>query len=73
MKGCGFFHDSTGARSYGRLASFLLVLGGILLGVAGRDYGAMLTAAVGFYAASKSAQAFTEGKSIESTGKINTA
>jgi len=56
MKGCGFFHDSTGARSYGRLASFLLVLGGILLGVAGRDYGAMLTAAVGFYATSKSVQ-----------------
>lgn len=60
MKGCGFFHDSTGARSYGRLASFLLVLGGILLGVAGRDYGAMLTAAAAFYAASKANQSVSE-------------
>ena len=71
MKGCGFFHDSTGARSYGRLASFLLVLGGILLGVAGRDYGAMLASAVAFYSASKLHQGYTEGKSFESTGKIN--
>ena len=60
MKGCGFFHDSTGARSYGRLASFLLVLGGILLGVAGRDYGAMLASAVAFYASSKVNQSINE-------------
>jgi len=69
----GFFHDSTGARSYGRLASFLLVLGGILLGVAGRDYGAMLTAAAAFYATSKANQAYVEGKALEPTGKINPA
>lgn len=69
----GFFQDSTGNRSYGRLASFLLVLGGILLGLVGRDYGAMLTAAVSFFTASKLQQAYTEGKSVESTGKINPA
>lgn len=71
MKPLGFFKDSTGNRSYGRLASFMLTLGGIILGLAGRDYGAMLTAAVGFYAASKSVQAYTEGKSIESKGTIS--
>ena len=71
MTNNGFFRDSTGAKSYGRLASFLLVIGGIILGLAGRDYGAMLTAAVGFYTASKLQQAYTEGKSVESTGKIN--
>lgn len=70
-KPLGFFRDSSGNRSYGRLASFLLVLGGILLGLVGRDYGAMLTAAVGFFTASKLQQAYTEGKSVESTGKIN--
>lgn len=58
----GFFRDSAGAKSYGRLASFMLVIGGILLGLAGRDYGAMLASAVAFYATSKAQQAYTEGK-----------
>lgn len=56
MKPLGFFYDSRGCKSYGRLASFMLTIGGIILGLAGRDYGAMLTAAVGFYATSKSVQ-----------------
>ena len=67
----GFFQDSAGDRSYGRLASFMLVIGGIISALLGKDYGAILTAAVGFYVTSKSAQAFTEGKALESTGKIN--
>lgn len=71
MTNNGFFRDSTGAKSYGRLASFVLVIGGIILGLAGRDYGAMLASAVAFYAASKATQGYTEGKSVESTGKIN--
>lgn len=62
MKPLGFFRDSTGNRSFGRLASFILTLGGILLGLAGRDYGAMLTVAFGFYSASKLQQAYSEGK-----------
>ena len=65
MKGYGFFRDLSGNRSYGRLASFLLVLGGIILGLAGRDYGAMLTAAVGFYTASKLQQGYSEGKAFD--------
>lgn len=58
----GYFQDSDGNWSYGRLASFLLVLGGIICALAGRDYGAMLTAAVGFYASSKAQQAYSEGR-----------
>ena len=70
-KPLGFFRDSSGDKSYGRLASFLLTLGGIILGLVGRDYGTMLASALGFYAASKAQQAYSEGKSVESTGKIN--
>jgi len=55
--GFGFFRDSTGNRSYGRLASFVLVLGGIILGFGGGGYGTMLSAALGFYISSKGTQA----------------
>lgn len=67
----GFFKDSQGNRSFGRLASFILCLGGIILALAGKDYGAMLASAFGFYTASKLQQGYSEGKSVESTGKIN--
>lgn len=60
--GFGFFKDSTGNRSYGRMASFCLVIGGIFLALAGRDYGAMLASALAFYATSKAQQAYSEGK-----------
>jgi len=60
--GFGFFRDSTGNRSYGRMASFCLVIGGIFLALVGRDYGAMLASALAFYATSKAQQAYTEGK-----------
>lgn len=69
----GFFHDENGDKSYGRLASEQLVLGGILLGLIGRDYGAMLASGVTFYLISKAKQGYTEGKALESTGKINPA
>lgn len=60
--GFGFFRDSTGNRSYGRMASFCLVIGGIFMALVGRDYGAMLASALAFYATSKAQQAYTEGK-----------
>lgn len=61
----GFFYDSRGSKSYGRLASFVSLCGGIIVALAGRldALTPLLTAAVSFYAASKAQQAYTEGKS----------
>jgi len=74
MKGLhplGFFQDSAGDWSYGRMTSFVLAIGGIILALLGRDYGAVLASSFAFYGASKAQQAYSEGKALESTGKIN--
>lgn len=68
--GFGFFRDSSGNRSFGRMASFCLVIGGIFLALIGRDYGAMLASALAFYATSKAQQAYSEGKN-GSTGTLH--
>lgn len=59
MKGYGFFTDSDGNRSYGRMASFCLVLGAYGLAYAGKTQESkyFLIAAVTFYFISKAQQA----------------
>jgi hypothetical protein len=55
-----FFRDSDGNWSFGRLASFILVIGAIMAALLSKDYGAMLATALGFYSASKAQQAIKE-------------
>lgn len=75
MRSYGFFTDSDGNRSYGRMASFCLVLGAIVLGLFGRmdPIATFLTTALGFYAASKATQAYCERKHCDATGSVGRA
>jgi len=58
----GFFRDAEGNKSYGRMASFVLAIGGIILALFGKDYGAMLASSFAFYGADKARQGYVEGK-----------
>ena len=68
MKSNGFFYDFQGNKSYGRMASFLLVLAAIGRAFVGNQDSAaavitaQLASAVALYTASKAQQAYTEGK-----------
>lgn len=60
-KVCGFFQDSDGCLSYGRLASAFCCASALLCGLRGKHdlVGTFLTAAFSFYASSKATQAVT--------------
>lgn len=58
---CGFFKDSDGFLSYGRLASAFCCGSALLCGLRGKHdlVGTFLTTGVAFYTASKAQQAVT--------------
>ena len=58
---CGFFQDSDGCLSYGRLASAFCCASALLCGLRGKHdlVGTFLTAGLAFYSVSKGQQTLT--------------